>query len=286
MVNISAQETRRLFGPVNQPHSDNNVRHNAVLRKAIELYTAEELAEIFGRPISLRAAMGSAYTFYQLGKIRANLMINGRLVRRETDPPSLDARHHLLSYRNAGNTYAIRNVHAKAALEAAEQVWHDWIVAYLAAHGIPGRADWALQPLPGLRRVRIAPAPAPFAPAPARAAMNFLGFIDISDDEDIPRVATASTRARVALPTPPPSSPAPTHIDLSQLDEQPARLPTPPPSSPAPTHIDLSQLDEQPARPAVKRKFLGVVEISDDDEEDASRPPKKARSLGYLELTN
>lgn len=69
---ISYQETRRLFGPLNRPNFNTNVRHRAILRKALELFTPEELQEIFGRPIKLRVAMGSAFTFSEMGKVKTN----------------------------------------------------------------------------------------------------------------------------------------------------------------------------------------------------------------------
>jgi hypothetical protein len=174
---------------------------------------------------------------------------NGRLVSRETPPLNLEARTALRGYRDAydayfmktGNTYAVRNAGLKSVLQAAEQTWHDWVVDYLVARGRPGRPDWALQALPGLRRVQIAPRLAP-APTPT---------------------STPRTRGR-EFPT----------------------LPTPPPSSPAPGFIDLSHIDDEPARPAQKRKFLGIVDISDDEEEDVVRPRKKAKLLGFIDLTH
>ncbi|KAJ7865793.1 hypothetical protein B0H13DRAFT_2561822 [Mycena leptocephala] len=181
-------------------------------------------------------------------RLTRHQMRNDRVVSYETPPPDLEAREALRAYRDAydayfmsrGNDYAIRNAAAKSALEAAEQTWHDWIVPYLAARGTPGRPDWALQPLPGLQRVRVAR-----APAPART---------------------------------------PTSTPRAQRRQFPS-LPTPPPSSPAPVHIDLSHIDE-PARPPQKRKFLGEIDISDDEADFAVRPRKKAKFLGYIDLTN
>ncbi|KAJ7232605.1 hypothetical protein B0H12DRAFT_1076824 [Mycena haematopus] len=83
-------ETLRLFGPIYRPHFDINIRHRALLRKALELFTANELDEYFsGDPKNLRMAMGKAYTFRQFGKITSNFMRNNRLVRRETPAPDL-----------------------------------------------------------------------------------------------------------------------------------------------------------------------------------------------------
>jgi hypothetical protein len=69
---ITPQETRRLFGAVNRPHFKTNARHRAILRKALELFPAEDLQATFGRPIKLRVAMGSADNFTALGKIQAH----------------------------------------------------------------------------------------------------------------------------------------------------------------------------------------------------------------------
>jgi hypothetical protein len=77
MLRISSQETRRLFGPSNRPDFNTNVRHRALLRKALELVPPEQLAEVFHQdPTKLRVAMGSAYTFSQLGKIKTNFVSN------------------------------------------------------------------------------------------------------------------------------------------------------------------------------------------------------------------
>jgi hypothetical protein len=71
----SYQETRRLFGPIYRPYFDTNVRHRALLRKALELFIPDDLYEIFsGNPTSLRLTMGNAYTLLQFGKITSNLV--------------------------------------------------------------------------------------------------------------------------------------------------------------------------------------------------------------------
>ncbi|KAJ7210377.1 hypothetical protein GGX14DRAFT_394607 [Mycena pura] len=205
---ITSQETRRLFGPVNRPAFDTNVRHRALLRKAIELFRQEVLIAIFGQPIKLRLAMGLAFTSGQFGKIKTNYVENDRLVSRETQALELEAREQLGRYRDRydayfksrGNNYDIRDPNALAGLQAAEQDWHDWVVVYLEElYGIIGRPDWALQPLPGLQmvrftpgqvqasvartRTRLPPTPPPSSPVRPRK-MKFLGVVDISDDED------------------------------------------------------------------------------------------------------
>lgn len=73
MTHMSAQETRRLFGPLNRPDFNTNVRHRALARKAIELLTPEHLQAIFGHPIRLHVAMGFASTA-ELGKIKTNFV--------------------------------------------------------------------------------------------------------------------------------------------------------------------------------------------------------------------
>ncbi|KAJ7223319.1 hypothetical protein GGX14DRAFT_387642 [Mycena pura] len=183
MTPTTHYETHRLFGPVNRPALNTNVRHRAILRKSIELLSQEELEAIFGWPHHLQIAMGTAYTASQFGKIRSNYVYNDRLIRREGPVPSAQAQRELLHYRDKydgyykkrGNDYAIRDPMGKQALQAAEQAWHDWVIGYHAARGRPGRPDWALEPLPGLERVRV-----------RRAAKKrkFLGVIDISSDEE------------------------------------------------------------------------------------------------------
>ncbi|KAJ7237077.1 hypothetical protein C8J57DRAFT_1247324 [Mycena rebaudengoi] len=191
---ITAAETRRLFGPVNRPDRETNVRHRALLRKPLELHSPEHLELVFGNPIHLRLVMGSAFANHQFGKIRADYVKNGRLISHETGRLDAQALSALVAYRDAfdayfmkrGDNYGIRNRHAKAHLQDAEQSWNDWAEVYLAAHGRT-RPQWALQPLPGLDRVRVTPT-TPVAPA-------------------APPEASAPTTN--PLPTPPHSSPAP-----------------------------------------------------------------------------
>jgi hypothetical protein len=176
-------------------------------------------------------------------------------VSRETAVPDAEAREALRRYRDAydahfmknGNNYRVRNPHAKPALQAAEQAWHDWVVPYLAARGRPGRPTWALQPLPGFDRVRITPAP--------RAVIA------------LPR------RAQAPLPTP-----SNTCLEAAPAPSTPARVPAG--SALRPIII----LDDDIPRPR-KRKHLGVVDIS-DDEEEVVQPRKKAKFLGVIDLTD
>ncbi|KAJ6561632.1 hypothetical protein B0H19DRAFT_1068386 [Mycena capillaripes] len=230
-------ETRCLFGPSNRPDSTTNVRHRAVLRKALELFPQAELEEIFQPTTKLCVVMGSAYTSNQLGKIVTNHVQNNRLVSRETAVPDVAARAAIRRYRDAydahfmktGNDYRVRNLQAKHILQAAEQARHDWVMPYLAARGRPGRPAWALQPLPGFDRVRTTPAP--------RAVIA------------LPRRAQA-----------PPPTPSNTSLEVAPAPSTPARVPAG--SALRPIII----LDDDIPRP-LKRKHLGVVDISDDEEE-------------------
>ncbi|KAJ7624170.1 hypothetical protein B0H17DRAFT_1218940 [Mycena rosella] len=155
---------------------------------------------------------------------------NGHLVSRETAVPDVEARQALRAYRDVydtyfmkqGNMYRVHNKHAMAALQAAEQAWHNWVLIYQAARSMPGRPGWALQPLPGLQSIHCTPAPA--------------------------------RRAQLAFPTPPPSSPVRVGSRLLPIDL----------TSNVGQHLPK------------KRKFLGSVDIS-DDEDDALHPPKNAR---------
>lgn len=192
-------------------------------------------------------------------------MHNGRLVSRETPSPNLEARQALGAYRDAydtyfkkqGNAYTVRNAHAKHVLQDAEQTWHDWVVPYLAARGRPGRPNWALQPLPGFERVHVTP---PHQPALA------------------PRAATSTVqtprrrRAQFALPTPPLSSPV----------RSPAARP---PVGSRQRPIELAHDHEDGVHVPKKRTFLGVVDISDSEEEEA-RPKKKTKFHRVIDLSD
>ncbi|KAJ7328261.1 hypothetical protein DFH08DRAFT_967404 [Mycena albidolilacea] len=245
MTHITLQETHRLFGPINRPAYDTNVRHRAVLQKALELFTPEELEAIFGSPVRLKVTMGFGYS--QLGKVKANYIKNDRLVSRETDAPDLKARQALHAYRDAydvyfkkqGNQYTVRDPQARHLLQAAEQTWHDWIVSYLAARGRHTRV--AAHAAPARARVLAAPAPVLVAPAPVLAR------------------TPAHARAPVpAVPTPVPA--VGSHL----------------------RPIDLSHAEavEDVRTPKKRKLFLGVIDISED--EKALRPRKKGNSWGLL----
>ncbi|KAJ7023554.1 hypothetical protein C8F04DRAFT_1133908 [Mycena alexandri] len=186
-----------------------------------------------------------------------------RLVRNETDPPSLEDRQALGAYARRyddhfmhnGNGYTVRNQATRPQLQAEEQRWHDRMTV------LKHRPAWALQPLPGFAMViSVAPAPAPTPPR----------------------------RALLPLPAAPPFTP----LRRAQFPT----LPSPPSSSRAPrVVIDLSHLDDGPAPSATqraqKRKLPRVIDIS-DDEEEASRPRKKAKKAAkvfwgsVIDLTN
>ncbi|KAF8197830.1 hypothetical protein K438DRAFT_1824716 [Mycena galopus ATCC 62051] len=202
-------------------------------------------------------------------------MHNGRLVSLATDALPLLARQHLQSYiavfdtlfYKKGNDYRVRNPAAWPLLQAEEQSWHDWIVEYF---GRPHPA-WALEPLPGLQRVHVA--------APARIA------------GPPPILHITAPVPRVAFPVP--------HVAVPEL-ATPRRghaphlaLLTPPPSCPIsvpgssrqrPIHIS----DDEAPPPSSKRKFLGTLDISDDeeDEDKDERPMKKLRFLGLVDLAS
>ncbi|KAJ7670988.1 hypothetical protein B0H17DRAFT_1141727 [Mycena rosella] len=121
---ISFQETHRLFGPSNQPNFKMNIRHRTLLCKVLKLFPPEELREVFGQPTRLRVTMGSAFNSNELGKIKTNFVRNGFLVSRETTPPDPAAWQVLWAYRDAyntyfmkqGNVYSVHNAQAKSVL--------------------------------------------------------------------------------------------------------------------------------------------------------------------------
>ncbi|KAJ7688828.1 hypothetical protein B0H17DRAFT_1202696 [Mycena rosella] len=283
---IPLQETRRLFGPVNRPDRKTNVRHRAILRKALELFSEQELLAVFTEPIHLRVVMGSALTFNQLGKITTHYQHNGCLVTRETNAPKLEARVALHTYRAAYKLYFMSR---GSDYTAAEQAWHDWIVPYLAARERSTRPDWAFQPLPGLQRMQGFPPPPPArtharahvpAPTPARAPVP-------APRADTLPVQTLPRRLCLPLHALPLALQSPIHLlhpVLALLGACPTHPALAPPgTAPAQAEnvlggVDISDSEEDLPRMPKKRtrKFLGVVDISDSEEEDAC-PRKKTR---------
>ncbi|KAJ7729387.1 hypothetical protein DFH07DRAFT_781948 [Mycena maculata] len=168
---------RRLFG-ASRLHKNTNARHRALLRKALEVVPDRELEVMFGQPTHLRVVMGTALGFFQMGKITSNFLRDGRVVYRETEIPDLAVREALRAYLAAydgyfmkrGDDYIVRNPHARAEMQAAEQRWHNFIVTYLAARGRPQRPGGALEPLLGLDRVHVPRATAHYTSAIASAS--------------------------------------------------------------------------------------------------------------------
>ncbi|KAJ7604965.1 hypothetical protein DFH06DRAFT_1348980 [Mycena polygramma] len=305
----SLQETRRLHGPRYLPHYKTNLRHRALLRKTIETFDSRYLHAIFGsNPQGLRSVMGRTDTANQLGKVVSHYKEGDRFITLETDAPTPEWQQKLRAYLAAydayfmkqGTDYVVRNPHAKAALQAAEQAWHD---------SIPGpRPQWALEPLPGLQRVHVAPALRGGNPVAAQVVTNF----------PIPRAPRPAAPALAALPPPPArghANPAAaprggnpvaaqvvTNFPIPRAPRTRAfpTLPSPPPATPVRAYANrAASLGDSPLRPIHildedqpqlvstprKRKFLGVVDISDDEDEDA-RPRKKPKFLGVVDVTD
>ncbi|KAJ7827411.1 hypothetical protein B0H13DRAFT_2373841 [Mycena leptocephala] len=232
----SPQETRCLFGELNRPDFKTNVRHRAILRKALKLFPAADLEAIFNRPIKLRVTMGSAFAVNQLGRIHTHYVQNDRLVSRQTPIPDAAARQALRAYRDAydryfmkkGNEYRIRDAQAKSELQAAEQAWHDWVVPYLAARGTTGRPTGLCSHSPDFKEYA----------SHAHAHPNH-----------------KPSWVRVV---PQPVSP---HLHPAIPSIHPALLP-------------VSEALRAPKTPK-KRKFLGVIDIDEEEEEDVLRPRKR-----------
>ena len=205
-------------------------------------------------------------------------MHNGRLIRLATDALPAAARERIQSYMTiydivffkTGNDYRVRNPAAWPLLQAEEQSFHDWIVVYL---GRP-RPAWALEALPGFQRVHVAaPAAVPFPARRATAPFPRIQPLVPRVQSPVPRPDAPARRVAARVTAPEPATPR-----RARLPQR--ALPTPPPSSPAaaagsarPTHT----------RTFSKRKFLGTVEISDD--EDDERPVKRIKFLGTIDLT-
>ncbi|KAJ7698312.1 hypothetical protein B0H17DRAFT_1196895 [Mycena rosella] len=250
---ISAQETWRLFGPLNRPDSNTNLRHRAILRKALELFSIEELTAIFERLTRLRVVMRSASTSNQLGKVQTHYVCNGSLVSRETPIPDAEARQALLAYRDAyntyfvkqGNLYRVRDAQARLTLQAAEQTWHDWIVPYLAVRCL-GFKECVLQlrPHPGFQRslhAGVVPLSHPLHP-PLPSAMLALPYFHLRPSQ------CASVAPRSISSPLHPALPSVATLDVTlSLPSQAGRV-----------RILFIWV-----HPPKKRKFLGVIDISD-----------------------
>lgn len=262
---LSSQDVARYFGPF-RPDKNTNARHKALLRKALEFYTIEELRLLLNQLTKLKVSMGSGPAANELGKIKthrvcihfschrhrtlthSHQMIGTRQVYPETPTPTpaqQTAMRDFLAaydayYKRQGNDYVVRIPQNRSVLQAAEQRWHDRMVLELVARGRPGRPAWALEPLPGLERVRVAPVPAPAA---------------------IPRAIAPAPRRYTQLAPPSAISSVPTRV-ASRI--RPTR-----------------HQDEAPPHPQTPQKraivHLGTVDISDD--EDARPPRKKQRRV-------
>ncbi|KAJ6448019.1 hypothetical protein C8R45DRAFT_1115550 [Mycena sanguinolenta] len=184
------------YGPKFRPHKNTNLRHRVLLHKALELSTETEIEEHLGRFNQFSTVMGTVGNAHRLGTLQASREVNAKRRNREGPTPSRDVRRRLQAYLDAydgcfkkqGSVFRIHDEPRIAVLQDAEQAWHDWIVGYL---GRP-RPQWALEPLPGFSRVRVA------APAPPRGGkrkrahgagpdvpskkFKFLGTIDLTLD--------------------------------------------------------------------------------------------------------
>src|ERR1700760_4946859 len=75
MPHVPWHETLRLFGQKNRPYYKSNVRQRAILRKALELFSLDELNTTFGTtPQNLRVSMGNAGT--SIGRISSSFVRN------------------------------------------------------------------------------------------------------------------------------------------------------------------------------------------------------------------
>ncbi|KAJ6521191.1 hypothetical protein DFH09DRAFT_1097969 [Mycena vulgaris] len=268
------QEIRRLFGPVNKPVFDANARHCAILRKALELCSPADIHVVLGQTKKLCMAMGTGATMSDFSKIKTQVIRNDRYVSRETDAPDAAGKEALsvylaaydTVYKKQGNNYAVCDAGALPALQAAEQNWHRWVQNYRAARGMPGRPDWALQPLPGLERVRTLPRPQLAFPTPPSTSSTG-GSSSPARSSPLPGLYPLIPRTPVVS-----TSKKTTHLRKRQ------------------TPIGLSDSEDahprRSAKQSMKRKHSpSIIEISDSEDE---RPRKKAREynyLGFIDLT-
>ncbi|KAJ7020771.1 hypothetical protein C8F04DRAFT_1274607, partial [Mycena alexandri] len=148
-------------------------------------------------------------------------------------------------FKNKGNDYAIRHAAALPLLQAAEQVFHDFVVPFRAARGMGPRSESALEPLPGLQRVvTVLPAAAPLVRA--TALVPIAGPPPAQTPPSTPLGRRRYTQFP-SLPSPPTSS----------ADNSPSPASPPPTSSPA---------RSSSAGPSSARNIIDLTHIDDDDE--------------------
>ncbi|KAJ6485500.1 hypothetical protein DFH09DRAFT_1339778 [Mycena vulgaris] len=256
------RDIRRLFGPRYAPEASRNVRHAALMRKAIELQPQAVLEDRFGFSSNkLTVVMGTNFTQSKLGIIQSSTNVNGRAVPTNTPAPPPEARAALAAYlavydllfKKKGNNYAVRHAAAWPLMQAAEQNWHTFVRVTLA---LPA-ATAALVPAAALVPV-VGPTPA--QTPPLRGRRRYTNF------PSLPSPPTSSPVSSPSPPSPPASSPA----SSSSAGR-----------SSSPVCIDLTHIDndEPCAHPAKKRKLvhLGTIDISDDQDDEDVRPRKKAK---------
>ncbi|KAJ7020993.1 hypothetical protein C8F04DRAFT_1195903 [Mycena alexandri] len=270
------REIRRLFGPRYAPDASRNVRHAALMRKAIELQPQAVLEDRFGLSSNkLTVVMGTNFTESKLGTIQMSTNVNGHAIPTNTPTPPPKARAALAAYlgvydllwKKKGNDYAVRHAAAWPLMQAAEQNWHTFVVEYRATNDMGPRPDWALEPLPGLQRVTVA--------LPAAAAATALVPIIGPTPTQMPPPRGHRRYAKFpSLPSPPTSFLSPASSSSASRSSSAGR-------SSSPVCIDLTHIDddEPRARPAEKRKLvhLGTIELTDDEEDEDARPRKKAK---------
>ncbi|KAJ7362764.1 hypothetical protein DFH08DRAFT_951003 [Mycena albidolilacea] len=239
------------------------VRGRRVPRKAVESFGK---AGLEGQIHSLQVNMGHANPTH-LGQITT---YNSRVQGRTAAPPK-QVRAALRGYLDCLTAYLQKSKKAdhaqatKAALQAAEQEWHNFIVEY---HGLSEREDWALAPLPGFQMVRVQKP----QPGPAHARLP-----PVPSVSHAPVITAPRRGAGTYTPTP--------HLSTSSSSMKAPRA-GPLPVTGKKIVIDISDSESQPVTPtrtgkaprAVLTKYKDVVEMSDTESEAASASPS-ARDL-------
>ncbi|KAJ6517203.1 hypothetical protein C8R47DRAFT_1254570 [Mycena vitilis] len=206
-----------------------------------------------------------------------NNVQNGHRISHETPPPDAEAQQQLHFYMDAydayfmkqGTAYRVRNPDAKDGLQVAEQHFHDWMVRRRAARNLGPCPNWALEPLPGFRRVQLLPVPAAPPPPPSGRYGGNPVAARVVTNVHLPPASPRAPRPFPRLPTPPPR--ADNSVAAAALG---SRL----------RPIEVYETNDEGMRTPQKRKFLGIVDISDDEEEDR-RPRKRQRFSEILDLT-
>ncbi|KAJ6489142.1 hypothetical protein C8R45DRAFT_1143709 [Mycena sanguinolenta] len=248
-------EICRYYGPKFRPHKNTNLHHRVFLQKSVELLTERQVEEGLERYMQLTAVMGTGGNGHCRSMVLTSREVNGKRDNREGPTPSCEVWFQLGAYLDAYDRCFQKQGNKFRRLERANLVI------------LQNAEQWALEPLPGLARVRVAPTPSrgvkrkrPQDTEPKKKKIAKTPGVVMS-------VKSASTSGTEPIPDP-----------ISATTAYPAefRLPTPPALSTSPPSCKRQRLSKASAGPnTIPQSVLRLLDIEadedrveDDEEED------------------